>query len=314
VRLAYIILAYKLPRQVVRLVRTLADDGVMFFVHVDRKAPERVYDEIAAGLRDIPRVEWLTRRRCYWSGFGIVAAMLEAIERIARRGGFDYVMPLTWDSYPLRSNREIMEYLRSLEGRSCLEYEPFPAAGLAGGGLERIERWHWPCRVFGRQLSFPNRYLNLPIKRRFPADLQPFSGSGGWCLSAECVEYVAACVAANPRSVRFFERVYAPDESLFQTIVLNSPFADRLVNDDVRYIDWSGTPPPPKILTTADFDSLMSSADLFARKFDITKDAQILDLIDEAIARREASGDPLEKPLRMTGEAVQLQISPNRET
>jgi hypothetical protein len=314
VRLAYLIMAYKLPQQVVRLVRTLADDGVTFFVHVDRKTHKNVYDEIVTGLREVPRVEWLTRRRCYWSGFGVVAAMLEAIKRISLDPeGFDYAMLLTADSYPLRSNREIKDYLRRLEGRSCIEHAPLPAAGLAGGGLDRIERWHWPVKVFGRRLSFPNRYLNLPIKRRFPAGYQPFAGSAGWCLSGACVAHVAAFTAANPRLVQFFKRVFAPDESLFQTILLNSPFAEKLVNDDLWYVDWSGPFPPPRILTTAEFDALMASADLFARKFDITRDAEILDLIDEAIARRESSSDPLQVPLRMAGNAVQLEIPPDGE-
>lgn len=312
-RLAYIVLAYKLSGQVVRLVRKLADDGVTFFVHVDRKTPDRVHDEIVAGLADVPRVQWLTRRRCYWSGFGIVAALLEAVQRIAQDPeGFDYATSLTGDTYPLRSNREIRRYLSGLDGRSCLEHEAFPATGLAGGGMERIERWHW-AHVFGRRFSVPNRYLRLPIKRRFPEVLLPFSGSGGWSLSQECVEYVAGFVAANPQVVRFFERVFAPDESLFQTILLNSPFADRLVNDDLRHVDWSGPDPPPRILTSADFDALIASGDLFARKFDITRDAEILDLIDLAIARREASGDSLQVSLGMAGDPVQLEVPPHDE-
>lgn len=312
-RLAYIVLAYKLPSQAVRLVRKLSDDGVTFFVHVDRKTPDDVYEAIVAGLRDVPRVEWLSRRRCYWSGFGIVAAMLEAIERIAGDpDGFEYTTSLAADTYPLRSNREIRAYLRSLEGRSVLEHEPFPARGLTGGGLERIERWHSP-NVFGRHASFPNRYGNILLKRRFPAGLQPYSGSGGWCLSSDCVRYVAGFVVANPRFVRFFKRVFAPDESLFQTIVLNSRFADSLVNDDLRYIDWSGPHPLPKILTSADFDALMGSGDLFARKFDIRRDAEILDLIDQAIARRDPSADPLQVSLGVRRDAVQLEVPPDDE-
>jgi len=313
VRLAYIVLAYKLPSQAIRLVRKLSDDGVTFFVHVDRKTPDDVYDEIVTGLRDTPRVEWLTRRRCYWSGFGIVAAMLEAIDRIAGDpGGFEYTTSLTADTYPLRSNNEIRKYLRSLNGRSVLEHALFPGAGLTGGGLDRIERWHWP-NVLGHHVSFPNRRVNVPLKRRFPAGLQPHSGSGGWCLSWDCVRHIAGFVAANPRFVRFFKHVFAPDESFFQTIVLNSRFADSLVNDDLRYVDWSGPHPLPKTLTTADFDALMAAGDLFARKFDIRRDAEILDLLDQAIARREVSTDPLQISLGMRRDAVQLEVSPDDE-
>jgi hypothetical protein len=74
--------------------------------------------------------------------------------------------------------------------------------------------------------------------------------------------------------------VLIPDELFFQTIVLHSPFADTVVNDNLRYIDWSRRP-APAILHAQDFPSLIGSGKLFARKFDANVDARILDMLDE---------------------------------
>ena len=75
-----------------------------------------------------------------------------------------------------------------------------------------------------------------------------------------------------------------PDEIFFQTILLNSPFQRMAVNDNLRYIEWpnpdSGS---PVILCKGDFGKLISSPKLFARKFDVTVDADVLDLIDQEI-------------------------------
>jgi Core-2/I-Branching enzyme len=82
--------------------------------------------------------------------------------------------------------------------------------------------------------------------------------------------------------VRFFEHVFVPDELFFQTLVLNSPHRDSVVDANLRYIDWSTTP-GPKVLRTDDLEALLGSGMLFARKFDETVDAEILDLLDRHI-------------------------------
>jgi hypothetical protein len=96
----------------------------------------------------------------------------------------------------------------------------------------------------------------------------------------DCVSYVHDWVGAHPEYVRFFQRVHVPDEMFFQSIVMNSPFRDRVAPDDLRYIDWRADSDSPAVLTSADFDRLMESGKLFARKFDPTLDREVLDRID----------------------------------
>ncbi len=91
-------------------------------------------------------------------------------------------------------------------------------------------------------------------------------------------------VRRNPRFVRFFEHALLPDELFFQTIVMNSPLVETVVDDHLRYIDWS-VDPGPAVLRAADFDTLIASGSLLARKFDDTVDATILDLLDAHIER-----------------------------
>jgi hypothetical protein len=75
--------------------------------------------------------------------------------------------------------------------------------------------------------------------------------------------------------------VLIPDEIFYQTILLNSPLQQTVVNDEVHYIAWpelSG--PHPDILGVPDFDRFMATDKLFARKFDATVDSTVLDRID----------------------------------
>jgi hypothetical protein len=88
----------------------------------------------------------------------------------------------------------------------------------------------------------------------------------------------------NPAFVNFFKYVDIPDEMFFQTIILNSPFKESVINDNLVYIDWENPNPSyPRTFVKTDFEILVSSSKLFARKFDVSRDADILDMIDQKI-------------------------------
>ena len=120
-------------------------------------------------------------------------------------------------------------------------------------------------------------------KRKFPKGFKPFGGSSYWCLSRECIEYVHNFINQNNEFVDFFRYVLIPDESFFQTIILNSPLRNSVNNNNLNYIRWIPKAPSPIILGKSDFEQIISSEKLFARKFDLNKDADILDMIDQKI-------------------------------
>lgn len=275
--IGYVVSAYKLPAQLVRLVRRLRSDTSHFAVHVDAKTDRRTFDEMVSGTRDLGCVDFVERHVCNWGGSGHVLATLKGIEQLyAREIPFDYVVLLTGQDYPLRPAREIERALAEAGGLSFMNFWPLPHEGWAGrGGLDRLEHAHL---VFGRGL-----HLELPWpRRRLPDGLTPWGGGPYWCLSRAVVDDLRSYVKGHPEVVRFFERVWIADELFFQTIVLNSSHRDTLVNDNLRYIDWGRTP-APAILTCADVDKMLASGKLFARKFDETVDARVLDLLDERV-------------------------------
>jgi hypothetical protein len=281
-KIAYIVSAYRNPDQVVRLIRRLDGTGVDFFVHVDKKASDAEYGRIVQDLDALDNVHFLERHRCYWGGFGHVRATLKGIEAATRSGrDFDYVVLLTGQDYPIASNDQIAEFLRSSGGSSFMAHFPLPTDEWEGGGLQRIDRWH--VRLGARRYVVPPR-PRVGLERRFPAGLQPYGGSAYWCLSRPSVDYLERFVRENPSFVRFFRYVEVPDEIFFQTILMNSPLRDTVVNDDLRYVEWRNwNDARPASLGKEDFARIMASGKLFARKFDIEQDRDVLDLIDDAL-------------------------------
>lgn len=274
-RLAYIVSAYKLPAQLERLLRRLAGPGVSFAVHVDRKTRRPVWDEMVARCRDLD-VAWLPRHRSHWGGFGHVRATLKGIDHVVESGDpFDYAVLLTGQDYPLRSPSAVAGFLGAAGGRSFMRFVELPWGPWGRrGGLERVEDWH--------VITYRRLHVALPVRRRLPGGLRPFGGSAYWCLSSTLVHFVHGFLAENPEYVRFFEHVFVPDELFFQTIVMNSELRDTVENDDLRYLDWSREP-APAVLTRQDLPALLEAPQLFARKFDETVDAAVLDALDRHI-------------------------------
>jgi len=280
--IAYIVSAYKNPDQVVRLIRRLDGEHAQFLVHVDKKTSDDEYGRIRRPLSELPNVRFLERHDCYWGGFGHVRATLKGIEGALDSGSdFDYAVLLTGQDYPLATSARIGKFLQSSGGRSFMAYFALPTDEWEGGGRDRIERWY--VRLRSRRYVIAPR-PRIGVRRRFPLGLQPFGGSAYWCLSRRSVEYVNRFVRRNPSFVRFFRHVDVPDELFFQTILMNSPLAETVVNDDLRYVEWrEWNDSRPAALGKPDFAKMMSSGKLFARKFDVEEDAEILDLIDAAL-------------------------------
>jgi hypothetical protein len=275
-RIAYIVSAYQRPEQLARLVAHLGRSSSAIAVHVDAKTKQRDFDAMVAGVRDIPGVKFVSRHRCYWGGFGHVHASLKGIAHLVESDAqFDYAVLLTGQDYPLVGPDDLRQFFIAADGRSYLSHWPLPFEPWgARGGIDRLERRH---------LLGPGRiHIRLPGRRVLPEGLKAFGGSPYWALARPVVDWLHAYVRQRRDVVRFFQRVYIPDELFFQSVVLSSEHAGSIVNQNLRYIDWQATP-GPKILTSSDLSAMLESGALFARKFDANVDSDVLDTLDRRL-------------------------------
>lgn len=301
-KLAYIILAHKNPEQLTRLIERLNTETTSFFVHIDQTTDQETYEQMVKELSRFSNVYWLKRYDTYWGAFRAVKATYEGIQELFNKNlAFDYVFFLTGQDYPIKSVSYIEEYLTKNLGKEFIEYYPLPNENWKDPNftinVDRVENWFingklvkhdfialpknasLKLRVFLTLCSWLIRLNILPRKRKFPDGFQPFGGSAYWCLSRNCAEYINNFIQQNPAFINFFRFAGLTDEVFFQTIILNSPFKEQVINDDLKYVVWPG----PAILGKNDIENLKNSSDLFARKFDSTIDAEVLDLIDQKI-------------------------------
>jgi hypothetical protein len=142
--------------------------------------------------------------------------------------------------------------------------------------------------------------VNTPIVRRpFLRGVTPYIGNQWMILSRKFCEFVSTSPEVD-RFKKFYQNTFIADEGFFQTVIMNTSYKGMIVNDDKRTIDWvpMGTIKlRPRDFTSQDAGFLMASKDLFARKFDETVDADILNILESHITA--PPGMPSERSQRL---------------
>jgi Core-2/I-Branching enzyme len=285
---AFIVLAHRQPRQVLRLIGRLGPAPV--FLHVDAGAQPDVHRDLLAHADRYPSLKFLPRARSAWASWGIVEATLSGL-RAAHGLSVDHAVVLSGQDYPLVRASEISAFSRAHRDQSFVASWELPWSPWgADGGMERIRYWHHPIR---------GRRFRVPVPRRFPSGVKPYGGSTYFMLSRTAMGDVLEFVKRRPDVARFYRHVWIPDEMFIPTALLNSQSRGSVVDENLWYMDW---PPAgakhPKVLRSSDAAPLLAAsgkessaggrarAKLFARKFDAEVDASILDVLDGHAAQR----------------------------
>ena len=286
-RIAHIIMAYKDPEQIERLVKNMAHPDFDFYVHIDTKFDIAPF----AYLKSIERVYLIENRvKVTWAGYSFTKGVLNCISEIFETGrSYDYINSMSGQDYPIKPADAFYRFIEERKGKNFFAIEKF-GSGWWQDAENRISKYHMT------DFDFKGRYLIQSLlnkilpRRKFPYGYTLFGSnrSTWWTITRECADYLVRFMETHPRMRRFAKLTWAPDEFLIPTIIMNSPFKDTVIPDNYRYFDWSRGGANPKILTVEDFAPIAASAYFLARKFDIKVDTQILDMIDRQLLTKSS--------------------------
>jgi hypothetical protein len=305
--LAFVLTCYEFTPQLVRLVERLQPLASCVAVHCDRRAGRATERAVREGLAKLPNIVYLESRPCRWGDAGLVDAQIRGVMAVLESGiAFDHVCALTSSDYPIKSMEHMLAFFKARAGTSFMTYTPIPDSSLAflgDQGRDRIQYWY--ARKPGRARWSPTDVLAWPKpdcltrepvrtlwntavrcwpggKRRFFEELTPHYGGCFWTLSREAAVYLADFCRQRPDVMRGMWSLLLPDEVIVQSILMSSPLASKIENNDYRYVVWErrDTGGPPAFLDERDLDALQSTPCLFARKFDERRSPGVLDQIE----------------------------------
>lgn len=269
----FLIAAHKDVEQLNALIQQLSDPDFLVYVHLDRKSDIDPSDLHPNARLVEPRVE------VRWGGFSQVEATLASVRQILlEQPDFDKVIFLSAQDFPLLPNALLKRELARVRERELIETTPIGPDGWnvafryqffhreGGNPLERLA-----CGVANALLRLTGR------RRRMPDGLEPHGGSSWWALSRACLAEVLRLAGAHPRFLRLCRTVQCPDELFFQTLVMHSSHAGRVLSDNYRYVQWPEQGARnPKVLDGADFERIRTSNAHFCRKLDSQASAELM--------------------------------------
>lgn len=276
-RSVFLILVHANSSQLKRLIEKLSVDDATIYLQVDLKVDISLFGE----YQNNPNLIFIKNRvKVTWGGYSMVQGMINSFKEIIPSFQNDqYVSVISGQDYPLMQNEEMNQFLTQNPGKAFMEY--YPIYEVWKEAIPRLEKYHLT------NFSFPGKYriesiLNKLLPKRTPPKRLNYIGRSQWfTITIEHLKYIVDFMDTNPSIKRFFTFTWGSDEVVFQTILYSSHYKDQMVNNNLRYIDWSQGGASPKILTLSDAEQLKKSGKFFARKFDMTVDSQILDWIDE---------------------------------
>lgn len=300
-RIAYLILAHNNPNHLQRLITALSSPSSACFIHIDNKSNMGIFsgihgDNVYFSEKRIP---------VYWGDFSQVTAILSLLKTaLSQQTKFDYFVLISGTDFPLKSAAEIKHFFERNSGTEFINIAQMPCEAM-GKPISRLTTYtvRPSNSKFIRIIRKGLAKLGVTPKQRhyesYLRNLTPYGGSTWWALSRTACEYIQDFVNRETRVVNFFKNTICPDESLFQTILGNSPYRAK-VGRNLTYTDWSEGGGSPAFLTEKHLHFFAENPSivvkdgygvgevLFARKFSDEFPKVVIEL-EHLIRQREES-------------------------
>ena len=137
----YIILVHNNPLQLIRLINTLSDNQVNFYVHVDKLVDSRPFLEATINIKNVHFIIDNKREEGIWCGIGLVKATINTLNQIVKDGRKGYCILLSGQDYPIKDNNNIKAFLSKNYGINFIETFNLPTDNWFHNGMDRINNY-----------------------------------------------------------------------------------------------------------------------------------------------------------------------------
>lgn len=287
---AILLLWHKNIKQLLELIDCF-DDDFYFYIHIDKKNRESIED-----LKKKNNVYIYKKYKVYWGGINILKSELFLLEKILKDSKikkYEYVHFFSGQDYPIKELQYIKKFFETNKGKEFVHYMKVPSPVWENNTYERYlyyrlyDFFDYRTRSGRRKVNsiiqFQKKHRLTRAEPKYFAQL--YGGSNWMSITLNCAEYI---ISNKKKHKCFYNRLkytFAPEETYFQTIILNSHFASHVENWNLRYIVWNGGG-SPRILTIKDWYYLQTTKDLFARKFEATESKAVINLINKYLIKK----------------------------
>lgn len=286
---AYLIMAHGNLDVLKKLIALLDNPRNDIYLHIDKKTNFNDFDSLTK-LLTMSKMTIIDSIDVRWGDNSQTICEINLLEA-ALNEKYMYYHLLSGADLPIKSQEYILEFFDMNSGK---EFVHFDSEKISEKYADRIKYYH----IMQRHMrSVKNKSIqkiieiinNMSIQvqkliriNRNKSKIELQKGANWFSITHELAKYVV-----NKREwiEEFFKNTANPDELFLQTLIINSYFKDNLYckkfdntyDSCKRFIDWERG--NPYVWREIDFDLLIKSDFLFARKFDYLKSPNIVNEI-----------------------------------
>ena len=289
---AYLIIAHNNFNQLKKLIELLDYEENDIYIHLDKKSKLNV-EELKKYVKK-SKLIFTKRIKVSWGGFSLVQSELILLKASVKEN-YMYYHLISGADLPIKNMKEIHEFFEKNEGKQFvhfrreddydgiedrLRYYYYFTNFRKSKGIQKIIKY----AIFKLALTVQKI---LKINRLKNSKMIIKSGSQWFSITNDLARYIVD----NEKLInKMYSHTFCSDEVFLQTICYNNEkFRTNLYYqgyDDnykanMRNIVWRNN--RPHLWTKEDYEELINSDYLFARKFDEKIDNQIIEKIYEKL-------------------------------
>ena len=289
---AYLIIAHNNFEQLKKLIELLDYEENDIYIHLDKKSKLNI-EELKKAIKK-SKITFTERIKVSWGDYSLVEAELILLKASVKEN-YMYYHLISGADLPIKSMKEIHEFFEKNNGKQFvhfrreddydgiedrLRYYYFFTNFRVSKGIEKVIKY----AVFKTTLIIQKL---LKINRLKNNKMIIKSGSQWFSITNELAKYL---VEKEEKISKMYKHTFCSDEVFLQTIVYNN---EKFINElyyskyddnyiaSMRYILWKNKRPHTWKLD--DYEELVNSNYLFARKFNEKEDNYIIDKIYEKL-------------------------------
>ena len=251
-----------------------------FFVHIDKKSNIEIND--IKNICKKSQIYVFKEIKIRWADYSQVECEIFLLNK-AVKGKYSYYHLISGVDMPLKKPKEIYDFFENSKDKEFITYEDEIIPKIK---IDWIKYYYFFGRISKKSkiikiLEFCNILVQkiLGINRIKDRNIIYKNGDNWFSITHKLALYVLSQQQLLEKQYKYTK---SPDEIFLQTIVYNSYFKNNLYNKNynnnhdacMRKIDWNRG--RPYIYRIEDFNELISSNCMFARKFDEKKDIRIV--------------------------------------
>lgn len=284
---AYLIIAHNDFSLLQKLISLLDDSRNDIYVHIDKKTKNFSPDCFKVNNAKLHFIK--KRIDAHWGHISLVEVELLLFETAREKGSYRYYHLLSGVDLPIKSQDYIHSFFEQNQGKEFIGY-----------WQNRDKEAEWCVKRYHFFMKYSkgyNRYLQIitaKLRRLITKKWFDFFGVRNFPMQCKkgfqwvsiTDDFCSYLLSRKKWIKKHFLYTFCPDETYKHTILWNSSFKNKIYSlespekGSMRKIDWKrGQMIAPYVWKADDFEELMHSDKLFARKFNSSVDKEIIDMI-----------------------------------